>query len=125
MKGLFQKVLKGVYPKIPTVFSSDLSAMIRSLLQVDPEKRPSTKQIIHMPVFVAKYNEIREERVRDYHEAEHQIAEGYDDLLGTIKVPRNLKLLSERLPKSNFGQKRSRSTGKTQDTSLEGATNTD
>ena len=38
MKCLFQKVLKGVYPKIPAVFSSDLSAMIRSLLQVDPEK---------------------------------------------------------------------------------------
>ena len=78
-----------------------------------------------MPVFVAKYNEIREERVKDYHEGEQQIAEGYDDLLGTIKVPRNLKLLSERLPKSNVSQKRSRSTGKTQESSLEGATNTD
>lgn len=61
MKGLYAKVMKGVYPKIPASFSSDLSAMIRNLIQVDPKNRPSTKQIMHMPVFIAKYNEIREE----------------------------------------------------------------
>ena len=76
--------------------------MIKSLLQVDPSKRPSTKQIIHMPVFVAKYNEIREEKVKDYHENEQSLSDGYDDLLGTIKVPRNLGLISERLPKPNY-----------------------
>jgi NIMA (never in mitosis gene a)-related kinase len=32
MKGLYAKVMKGVYPKIPASFSSDLSAMIRNLL---------------------------------------------------------------------------------------------
>lgn len=43
MKGLFQKVIKGVYPKIPTMYSSDLSGMISNLLQVDPKKRPSAE----------------------------------------------------------------------------------
>jgi NIMA (never in mitosis gene a)-related kinase len=32
MKGLYQKVIKGVYPAIPSKFSSDLSSMIASLL---------------------------------------------------------------------------------------------
>jgi NIMA (never in mitosis gene a)-related kinase len=32
MKGLFTKVIKGVYPKIPPQYSSDLSNMISSLL---------------------------------------------------------------------------------------------
>ncbi len=32
MKGLFQKVTKGVYPKIPANYSSDLSGMIANLL---------------------------------------------------------------------------------------------
>ena len=103
MKGLYAKVMKGVYPKIPSSFSSDLSAMIRNLLQVDPKNRPSTKQIMHMPVFIAKYNEIREEQARDFDENDLLQSDGYTDLLGTIKIPRNLKLLSERLPKSNFG----------------------
>jgi hypothetical protein len=78
-----------------------------------------------MPVFVAKYNEIREEKVKDYHEAEQSLSDGYDDLLGTIKVPRNLKLLSERLPKSNFNQKRSKSSGKREQPSMDNAINTD
>lgn len=43
MKGLFNKVIKGVYPKIPGMYSSDLSGMISNLLQVDPKKRPSTE----------------------------------------------------------------------------------
>ena len=101
MQGLFQKVIKGVYPKIPAQFSSDLSAMIKALLTVDPKSRPNCKQIIHMPVFIAKYNDIREEKAKDFGEE----ASLYDNLLGTIKVPKNLRLLSERLPKSNYGVK--------------------
>ena len=32
MQGLYSRVLKGVYPKIPSHFSSDLSAMLKALL---------------------------------------------------------------------------------------------
>ncbi len=44
-----------------------------------------------MPVFVAKYNE-----------AQSDPSPAVDFMLGTIKVPKNLNLLSERLPKSNY-----------------------
>lgn len=37
MKGLYNKVIKGVYPKIPNMFSSDLASMIGSLLKVNPK----------------------------------------------------------------------------------------
>jgi hypothetical protein len=47
-----------------------------------------------MPVFIAKYNEIRESKYQDFEQ---------DLMLGTIRVPKNLRLLSERLPKSNYG----------------------
>jgi len=97
MKGLYNKVVKGVYPKIPNTFSSDLASMIASLLKVDPKKRPSTEQILHMPVFIAKYNE-------------HQYAQGNNgvlgeeskELIGTIKVPKNLSLLTNVLPASQY-----------------------
>ena len=46
MKGLHAKVIKGVYPKISNIFSSDLSSMIASLLKVNPKLRPSTEQIL-------------------------------------------------------------------------------
>lgn len=65
-----------------------------------------------MPVFIARHNEIREERAREF-DGQELLGNGKGevvDLLGTIKVPRNLKLLSERLPKSNYGgHKRSES----------------
>ena len=70
------------------------------MLQVTPANRPTTKQLIHMPVFIAKYNEIRESKAKDFDD-EEQIDGGLD-LLGTIRVPKNLRLLTERLPKSNF-----------------------
>lgn len=56
---------------------------------------------MHMPVFVAKYNEIRETKAKDFEDDDLY----GDQLLGTIKVPKNLKLLSERLPKSNYDKK--------------------
>ena len=54
-----------------------------------------------MPVFIAKYNDIREEKANLFEEEPSM----NDNLLGTIKVPKNLRLLSERLPKSNYGIK--------------------
>jgi hypothetical protein len=56
-----------------------------------------------MPVFIAKYNEIREEKAKEFDEDE--LAGEELMLLGTIRVPKNLRLLSERLPKSNYGNK--------------------
>ena len=70
MQGLYNKVLKGVYPKIPSQYSTDLSAMIKSLLQVNPANRPTTKQVMHMPVFIAKHNEIRESKGKDFDDDE-------------------------------------------------------
>jgi hypothetical protein len=52
-----------------------------------------------MPVLIAKYNEIREDKAKEFDE---QGGEDGMNLLGTIKVPKNLRLLTERLPKSNF-----------------------
>ena len=43
MKGLYNRVIKGVYPKIPAMYSSDLSSMVAALLKVDPKQRPSTE----------------------------------------------------------------------------------
>ncbi len=74
------------------MYSSDLSGMISNLLQVEPKKRPSAEQILHMPVFIAKYNEHKD----DFEGSMH------NELLGTIKIPRNLSLLTEILPKAQY-----------------------
>ena len=47
-----------------------------------------------MPVFIAKYNEHRDNLSNDLGDP--------SALLGTIKIPRNLSLLTERLPKAQY-----------------------
>ena len=89
MKGLCKKVLKGAYPSIPSRYSKDLSSMIKTLLQVSPTKRPSCKQILHMPAV-------------DEHLLEEETYDISQELLNTIKFPRNIKHLSNRLPKSQY-----------------------
>jgi NIMA (never in mitosis gene a)-related kinase 1/4/5 len=41
MDGLYRAVLAGQYPRIPEHYSDDLAKVIRHLLQVNPNKRPS------------------------------------------------------------------------------------
>jgi NIMA (never in mitosis gene a)-related kinase 1/4/5 len=46
MKGLYQKVTKGVYPPIPRHYSADLGQLISQLLTVDSKRRPSAQQVL-------------------------------------------------------------------------------
>ena len=48
MNGLYKKVLKGIYPKIPNVFSSELAQIIKAMVQVQPQMRPSCDTILSM-----------------------------------------------------------------------------
>lgn len=89
MQELCNKVKKGVYPKIPTIFSRDLSTLISTLLQVSPLKRPSWEQILHMPVV-------------EEHLTDEETKEIWKDLLNTIKIPRNMNLLKDKLPASQY-----------------------
>lgn len=41
MDGLYKKVLKGSYPKIPPQYSDDLNKMLRKLISVNPNQRPT------------------------------------------------------------------------------------
>ena len=46
MDGLYQRVIKGSYQKIPDHFSKQLGSAIKSMLQVNPSNRPSAAQLL-------------------------------------------------------------------------------
>lgn len=46
MEGLYKKVIRGLYPRIPNNYSTDLSNVIRSMLQVLPDLRPTAEKIL-------------------------------------------------------------------------------
>lgn len=85
MEGLYRKVLRGQYPRIPQHFSHDLSEVIGVLLQVNPQHRPSVDQLLQMPV-MRRHAAVDEPHCRA------------SDLLQTIKLPKNVIDISDCLP---------------------------
>lgn len=89
MQDLFKRVLSGKYPKIPKEYSRDLNTIISTMLKVKPSERPSCEQILHMPAV--------EEHITDNDDSNINT-----ELLNTIKIPKNFKLLQTKLPKSQY-----------------------
>ena len=54
MQGLYKKVLKGVFPKIPSIFSNELATIIKMMIQVTPGARPDCEKILDMPIIKKK-----------------------------------------------------------------------
>ncbi len=105
MNGLYKRVLKGAYTKIPSQYSTDLASMIKTLLQVQSNLRPSCDQILAMDVVKKRVALLKQ--LQQSYGGEYQMQGGDDDLdnmnlLNTIKVPKNLTQLTKNLPKSNY-----------------------
>ena len=98
MEGLYKKVIKGHYPKISDNYSSDLSELIKMLLKVNSEERPTCAQILKHPIVKKRL---------DYFQAQNGIGD-YDDkmddaeLLKTIRIPKNILFLTDKLPGANY-----------------------
>lgn len=90
MDGLYRKITKGHYQRVPTHYSQDLADVIGSLLQVNPKHRPTVDQLLQMPVVRR-----RAPGVADAQTSPH-------DLLQTIKMPKNSLDIPLCLPKPRY-----------------------
>jgi NIMA (never in mitosis gene a)-related kinase len=57
LQGLFKKVQAGVFDRIPSIYSSDLSSLISQMLKISPGQRPSSDQILSNPIVGRHYNQ--------------------------------------------------------------------
>ena len=97
MEGLFNKVCKGQFSKIPERFSEDLFTIVKYLLQVNSIQRPSCEQILQHPIILKRI---------EYFKSFGNDEENEDKcLLKTIHMPKNLLFLSDKLPKPNYDKK--------------------
>ena len=53
-KEVYSNVLKCKYSPLPKIYSKDLDLLIKQLLQIDPEKRPSALEILEEPIIKEK-----------------------------------------------------------------------
>jgi len=98
MQGLFKKIQRGVFDRIPSHYSIDLYNLISMCLQVKPSLRPSCDQLLTHPVIRKNGGEFIQELGP---------SEETNELLNTIIVPRNIKALANQLPKANYSPEQS------------------
>lgn len=56
--GLVNNILKGQVPPVPTHYSQHIRDILRAMLQKEPEKRPSVRQVLSHPIIKAYMSEV-------------------------------------------------------------------
>ena len=100
MESLFKKVIKGEISRIPDKYSYDLFDIVRLLIQVKPEKRPSCDEILENDIIIKKIEYFKSLNKNNFDENDEE-----QFLLKTIFVPKTLTFLSNQLPKPNYNKK--------------------
>ena len=90
MRGLAKKVMRGAYPAVSSRYSAELQGVIKKLLAVNPDNRPSIDQILQMDNVVSKMSLLPEEKV----EAPGTAQSEKENMIRTIHVPRKLRDLT-------------------------------
>ena len=99
MEGLYNKVIKGQYEKICDKYSKDISDMLKYLFKVKPDERPSCSQILNHPLTKKRLEFFRAQAGSENIDFD-DMDEGV--LLKTIRIPKNILNLAEKLPESNY-----------------------
>ena len=100
MEGLYKKVTKGQFSKIPDIFSNDLHQIVIFLLQVNPKLRPSCDQILNHPIIQKRIDYFK--IITGEKDNSGNKINNNKGLLKTIHMPKNLIFLSDKLPKPNY-----------------------
>jgi len=96
-QGLYKKIQRGLFDRIPNQYSADLSNVISWCLQKSPSSRPSCDQLLNSPL-LSKYLK--------YDQFAHTPEKSHLNLLDTIRLPKNMKALNSQLPKANYAEHR-------------------
>lgn len=100
MEGLFNKVIKGEIAKISQKFSEDLYKVVKLLIQVNPDKRPSCEELLQNDIIKKRVEYFRSFNSEE--EDKENIPNNDETLLKTIRIPKNLIFLSNNLPQPNY-----------------------
>ena len=97
MEGLYNKVIKGQFNRIPDRFSNELFEIVKLLIQINTDSRPSCDEILKHPII--------QKRIEYFKSFAGDQDNEDKALLQTIRIPKNLLFLSDKLPKPNYSKK--------------------
>ena len=96
MEGLYNKVIKGQFSRIPDRFSNELFEIVKLLIQINTDARPSCDEILKNPII--------QKRIEYFKSFTGEQENEDKALLQTIRIPKNLLFLSDKLPKPNYSK---------------------
>ena len=102
MEELYKKVMRGIYPKIPSRYSEDLSDVIKLMIQVESGARPSCEELLKMPMIYKRIEFFNENKDLESIDENNDSINKHLELLKTITIPNKLENLSKNLPKPNY-----------------------
>jgi len=86
-----------VYDKIPNTYSKDMSDIIGMMLQTNPARRPSCDELLKHEIILRRTNNPSKDMVENIVKPEQPC-----QMLGTIKLPKNLNEINQKLPKKKM-----------------------
>ena len=92
---LYLNIKKGKYEEIPKIYSSELKNIIRLILCLDPEKRPSAEDLLGNNIIKQKIKEIG---LNNWENKETAL------LMKTIKIPKNIAQINLQLPQKQYSR---------------------
>ena len=102
MEELYKKVMRGIYPKLSSKYSEDLSDVIKLMIQVEAGARPSCEELLKMPMITKRIDFFNTNKDFDITEEQNESINKKCELLKTIIVPNKLENLAKNLPKPNY-----------------------
>ena len=102
MEELYKKVMRGIYPKLSSKYSEDLSDVIKLMIQVEAGARPSCEELLKMPMITKRIEFFNNNKDIDITDEQNESLNKKFELLKTIMVPNKLENLGKNLPKPNY-----------------------
>ena len=103
MQMLYNNVMKGNFPPIPSRYSNELLEIIKSILIKNPHKRPSAEELLKNRIILEKMETIGiGKNFWNYNDEKAM-------LIRTIKLPRNINQMNQingQLPRKNYKKDR-------------------
>ena len=109
MEELYKKVMRGIYPKISSRYSEDLSDVLKLMIQVEVGARPSCEELLKMPMIYKRIEFFNENKDLDINNEQMDSVNQKFQLLKTINVPKKLENLGKNLPKPNYNTETNKS----------------
>lgn len=94
MEGLYKRVVKGAYSKLPGHYSVDLNELLAMMLRVNSKSRASAQELLGLPMVI--------EKMKIGVNLKESVEDSRAALLQTIKIPNDLRYLTDKLPKPNY-----------------------